>query len=315
MRVFISHSASDEPLVQALRGVIRSAFHEEVHVSYSTAKVAEGGIAAGEDWLSWIHDQVRSSAATIIVLTPTSRSRPWLMWEAGAVSGAGLARGRSNAVVPLLFGIRRDHVPSPLRSKQTKLGTVERDIADLLESIRTLGCLTFQSSDCVQDAIAAYLASIKQARIPGMHDVFVSCPMTSIEADEYEGIRQAVHSLSNEIAALGSSVYSAMQRLGTQHPDPENIAAEKDFTALKSSRHFVMIYPRPVMSSCIAEAGYALGAGIQSTYFVRKDDDLPYSLRGAIESSPIVRRVRFRDPQEIVEHLLRYPDRILGDGR
>lgn len=315
MRVFISHSASDEPLVDALRRLICSAFHEIVDVSYSSAKVAEGGIAAGQDWLSWINDQVRTSAATIIVLTPTSRSRPWLMWEAGAVSGAGLARGSSAAVVPLLFGIRSDHVPSPLRSRQIKLGTVERDIADLLESIRTVGSLTFQSSDCVQGAIAAYLATIKQTRIPGVHDVFVSCPMTSIEAHEYEGIRQAVHSLTKEIAALGSSVYSAMQRLGTQEPEPENIAAEKDFAALKSSRHFVMIYPRPVMSSCIAEAGYALGAGIKSTYFIRKDEDLPYSLRGALENSPIVERVRIRSPQDIVEHFLRFPNRVLDDRR
>ena len=97
-----------------------------------------------------------------------------------------------------------------------------------------------------------------------------------------------------------------------QSPDPEAIAAEKDFSALKSSRHFVMIYPHRVLSSCIVEAGYALGAGIPSTYFVRSDEDLPYALRGAVEVSADVRRVRFRNAHEIVDFFLRYPERILG---
>jgi hypothetical protein len=192
------------------------------------------------------------------------------------------------------------------------LGAVGRDIADLLESIRELGGLNYKPGDCVQKAVALYLATIEQARIPGMHDVFISCPMTSIEAGEYEAIQQAVYFLTDTIAERGSSAYSAMRRVGMLSPDPEAIAAETDFAALKSSRHFLMIYPRKVLSSCIAEAGYALGAGIPSTYFVRSDEDLPYALRGAIEASSNVRRVRFHDAQEIVDFFLRYPERILS---
>ena len=83
MRVFISHSSSDEPLVGALRRMISGAFNEQVDVSSSSAKVSEGGITAGQDWLGWIHNQVRTSTVTIVVLTPASKTRPWLMWEAG----------------------------------------------------------------------------------------------------------------------------------------------------------------------------------------------------------------------------------------
>src|SRR5687767_11942900 len=95
MKVFISHSTSDKPLVDALRALIRHTFVEPVEVAYSSASVSEGGISAGQDWLEWIGAQVQESRMTIVVLTPLSKARPWLMWEAGAVSGVGLVRGAS----------------------------------------------------------------------------------------------------------------------------------------------------------------------------------------------------------------------------
>jgi hypothetical protein len=249
---------------------------------------------------------------TIVVLTPRSKARPWLMWEAGAVSGAGLARGASTPVVPLLFGIRGDQVPSPLGSRQIKLGAVPADTRDLLDSMRKLGGLTYRPDHTVARELDSYLQAVVQARIPGMHDIFISCPMTNIDAEEYGKMQQAIDSLSEQIAGRGSSAYSAMRRIGKQTPDPEVIAAEKDFAALMSSRHFLMIYPRRVMSSCILEAGYALGAGIPSTYFVRSDDDLPYMLRGAVESLPDIQRVRFRDERGITAFFLRNPGQFLG---
>src|SRR5262249_51915704 len=123
MKVFVSHSTSDKPLVDALSTLIRDTFVETVEVLYSSASVSSGGISAGEDWLEWIRTQVQQSIMTIVVLTPLSKTRPWLMWEAGAVSGVGLARGASTPVVPLLFGLRGDDVPSPLRARQTKSGS------------------------------------------------------------------------------------------------------------------------------------------------------------------------------------------------
>ena len=77
------------------------------------------------------------------------------------------------------------------------------------------------------------------------------------------------------------------------------------------SRNFLLIYPRRLMSSCILEAGYALVAGIHSTYFVRSDDDLPYMLRGAVESFHNARRIRFHEQSEIVNIFLRYKKKII----
>jgi hypothetical protein len=312
MRVFVSHASSDHPLVDALGDLIGGAFVEHVDFSSSSSSVESGGIPAGSSWLTWIYSQVSQSQVAIVVLTPLSNSRAWLMWEAGAVSGMGLAQGSPTPVIPLLFGLEPDEVPSPLRDKQTKSGLTLAGIKDVLESIRRIGNLTYRSPPEVEALSTAYLDTVAECRIPGMHDLFVSCPMSSLNDKEYEQVGATIDSLVEKIKAAGHSVYCARCRVGAgQKLDPEKVAAEEDFAALKASRNFVMVYPKRVVSSCLLEAGYALVSGIRSTYFVRRDDDLPYMLKGAIESFANVERVRFKDESEIVDYFVRYPKRII----
>src|SRR5262249_11127043 len=112
----------------------------------------------------------------------------------------------------------------------------------------------------------------------------------------------------------GYSAYSAAAKIDNKENfDPEAIAAENDFAALMAARNFLMIYPTQVMSSCILEAGYAFIAGIPYIYFVGRDEDLPYMLRGAVESFRNTRRVRFREEREVIDFFVRYPNIILGD--
>ncbi len=313
MKLFISHATSDKPLVDALRTLIMSTFVEPVAVAYSSASVSEGGISAGQDWLEWIRAQVQDSAMAVVVVTPLSKTRAWLMWEAGAVSGVGLAKGTNLPVVPLLFGLRETEVPDPLVSRQVKSGTTAADLRDLLESISRAGGLSYRAPDAVAAALAGYLETVKIARIPGMYDVFISCPMTSLPEDGYARMRETIEALTDAITAKGFTAYSAVRRITHQgNVDPEAIAAENDLPALTASRNFLMIYPGKILSSCLLEAGYALVAGIPSTYFVKSDDDLPYMLRGAVESFANTRRVKFREEKEIVSFFERYPDRVIS---
>jgi hypothetical protein len=310
MKVFVSHATSDKVLVDALRELIRGSFVEPVEVAYSSASVSAGGISAGQDWLEWIRAQVQDSSMTIVVVTPLSKAQPWLMWEVGAVSGVGLARRSAIPVVPLLFGLKPDAVPSPLIAHQTKSGTDRNEVTDLLESIARIGKLAYRSDGDCAAALDGYLAKIKAARIPGMYDVFISCPMTSLVEADYARMRQTIDALVDAVEARGYSAYSAVRRTADR-VDPEAIAAEKDLPTLTASRNFVMIYPARILSSCLLEAGYALVAGIPSVYFVKSDDDLPYMLRGAVESFRNTRRVRFRDEREIVDFFERYPNLVI----
>lgn len=311
-KVFVSHSSADKLLIDALRELICDSFVEEVALIYSSASVASGGITAGQSWLEWIHMQIEQSSMAIVVLTPLSKLRPWLMWEAGAVTGLGLAQKNSTPIVPLLFGIKNEEVPSPLRERQTKSGTKEVDIRDLLESFRLVGNLTYKTKNNLDQLIDKYIQTVNAARIPGMYDLFISCPMSSIKGEKIDQMHLIVDSILAAVEENGYSAYSALRRVGNpENFDPEAIAAETDFVALKSSRNFLMIYPSKTLSSCLLEAGYALVEGIPSTYFVQNDDDLPYMLRGALESFRNTRRFRFREQSQIVDLFLKYKNQII----
>jgi len=52
-----------------------------VTVHYSTNKEMQGGINPGEDWFTWIVDRVRESTVALVLLTPASIQKPWILWE------------------------------------------------------------------------------------------------------------------------------------------------------------------------------------------------------------------------------------------
>ena len=313
MKVFISHASVDQQIANAVSTLIQNTFQETVAPVHSSASVYKGGIEAGADWLNWINEQVRESFLAVVILTPNSQKRPWIMWEAGAVSGAALATDKSILVVPLIFGIPEKEIPSPLRSRQAKLGAEERDIIDFLETIRVRGSLNYKVPISESTAISYYLREIHQNGIPGMYDVFISCPITSISNDKYKVLRESLILLKHEMNNYNLSVYCAALRVPeVEKADSEDISAEEDLAALKASRNFVLIYPEPVMSSCIMEVGYALIAGIPSVYFVTDEKKLPYMLRGAIEVFPNARKVRYTELNEIVSFFKKYPKRIVG---
>ena len=145
-----------------------------------------------------------------------------------------------------------------------------------------------------------------------MYDVFISCPMTSINGEYYNDLRKIIVSLKNAMKKHGLSIYCAALRVSDiDAPDSEDIAAEDDLAALKLSRSFVMIYPQRVMSSCILEAGYALIAGLPSYYFVANEQDLPYMLRGAPDVFRNARKKQFRELHEVVGFYRRYPKKVV----
>jgi hypothetical protein len=67
-RLFLSHSHGDHELASAVKQLIEGCFPGHIEVNASSAAPAEGGISAGRDWLNWIHEQVRQSKFTAVLL-------------------------------------------------------------------------------------------------------------------------------------------------------------------------------------------------------------------------------------------------------
>lgn len=91
----------------------------------------------GTEWLGWVHDQVRASKFTALLLTPNSVSKPWLMWEAGAVSGVSLATQQAATVIPLVYRLSMEEIPSPLASRQAARGEDGESMKRVLETLRS----------------------------------------------------------------------------------------------------------------------------------------------------------------------------------
>jgi tetratricopeptide (TPR) repeat protein len=138
--IFLSHTSADAAVAHAIRHAIEYLFGEGVvTISYSTSKDLEGGIRSGEDWFEWITTQVRRAHVTIVVLTPASVDKPWILWETGAVYGAAAAEDATQLrrVRPLTFGIDAGDVPAPLASMrlQNIRGDREEDVRFMLNEL------------------------------------------------------------------------------------------------------------------------------------------------------------------------------------
>ncbi|HJP90834.1 MAG TPA: TIR domain-containing protein [Pyrinomonadaceae bacterium] len=163
-RLFLSHSHGDHELATALKSLIESCFPGHIEVKASSSAPAEGGIPAGSDWLDWILEQVRNSKFTAVILTPNSIDKPWLMWEAGAVSGVSLGAEKISTVIPVVYRLSMEQVPSPLRSRQAARGEDSEAMKRVLQSLKATVSLPESALHQLAEVfIPPYLAKVAQA--------------------------------------------------------------------------------------------------------------------------------------------------------
>ncbi len=151
--LFISHNAADLPYAQALEGYLEDLLpdYKQIEVRYSTNP--RTGPEGGETWRDWIYRAVVEARTTLIIITPHALGKPWLLWEAGAVKGAALARGTKRPIAPkpmsdeesnsspapiivsIAFGLPNSECPDPLRGEQIIAGNDAARLDDLFNRI------------------------------------------------------------------------------------------------------------------------------------------------------------------------------------
>jgi hypothetical protein len=201
--VFVSHTEADKPIADALSEAIDRLFKGKVTVSYSTKRGGDGAVRAGENWFTWIGTQVSNSRVTVVLLTPRSVSKPWLLWETGAVYGAALMQGGESArtVRPLLYRLDADDMPSPLRASnvQSLRGDRSEDIEEFLSQLITdIDVLTADqkvaAGRSLADVVTDYLGKVDAA--------FASEELPALDQDDFRE-RPILHrALSLTITAL-----------------------------------------------------------------------------------------------------------------
>src|SRR4029078_10526218 len=102
--IFISLTQQDTPIAVALQDALRELVGDALEVHFSTSRQIGSGPDHGANWITGIVDEVRHCDFALILLTPASIQKPWIVWEAGAVHGAAatLTEATRKAPPPLL---------------------------------------------------------------------------------------------------------------------------------------------------------------------------------------------------------------------
>ena len=129
--LFISHATSDGEFANAVKAEIEKMFANGVNVFCTSSP---GSIPVGHDWLDDIESKLKSSQATIVIITPVSIERPWLWFEVGAT----WERGREGQckIYPLCAPeIDMGSLPSPLDRLQALSMGKSQDLKMLFEAL------------------------------------------------------------------------------------------------------------------------------------------------------------------------------------
>jgi TIR domain-containing protein len=114
-QLFLSHDTRDRERAAILARMISRVSLGQIAVWHSSDQSASGGLVPGHVWLDEIRNRLEASKAVVVLLTPTSLSRPWILFE----SGFGAAQKHCD-VIPVCVGVDRlGDVPFPLAMYQS----------------------------------------------------------------------------------------------------------------------------------------------------------------------------------------------------
>lgn len=83
--IFISHGSNDKDLALALKRMLDQSFTGAIDTFVSSSD-----LLPGEDWYSVIRARVQNANFVLVLLTPFSYQKSWVIFEAGAAVGRGL---------------------------------------------------------------------------------------------------------------------------------------------------------------------------------------------------------------------------------
>ncbi len=122
--VFISHISGERDVALKLQALIQSAFGNAFPVFVSSDPMSLGG---GEEWYHSILDNLAKAKIVFVLLSPESKEKPWINFE------AGFARGQKSRVIPILFRMLAfESMQFPLKGLQ---GYQLKQLPDILKEI------------------------------------------------------------------------------------------------------------------------------------------------------------------------------------
>lgn len=296
-RVFISHTKNESAVALSLKKWMDERFRGTVETF-----VSESDITAGKQWLQVVEEAMTSANLVIVLCSPVSVRKTWVIFEAGA------AWGQANVgLLPICHsGLLVSNLPSPLSSFQS-LQLENADFAARFDSSLT-EMLALDSQRSPEIAAFPHVKETLLRAREGANrfDVFVSAPMSSLKGSKYRKFRS---SLDDALSALAeksdlSRYYFAGDMFGDISDfDDKLVGTERDLRALGNSDRFLLILPEKLASSSLVEAGFALALGIPSVLFVTNRDHLPWALQEIGQLSESTKVGEYNKPSDIAHRI------------
>ena len=133
--LFISYAASDSALAHELR--------TEIEERGLTTFMAEKDIPVSAQWKQAIRDALRSSTRVLILLTPHSISRLWVLLETGA------AWALDKPLIPAFAHVDPSEFPDPLKDVQARRIETMAQRKLLVDELVPATCRTSSAHDAV----------------------------------------------------------------------------------------------------------------------------------------------------------------------
>jgi len=129
--IFISHTATDQPIADILKAEIDRVFANGVDVFASSVS---GTIKPGADWLNEVKDNLEKAKVVAVLITPVSVNRPWIWFEVGA-SWFRMLEG-SRRIYPLCSPeIDFQDLPQPLNRLQALSLGKAQDVKSFFQTL------------------------------------------------------------------------------------------------------------------------------------------------------------------------------------
>ncbi len=293
--IFLSWSgAESKKIAKKLKEELLYFFDNKIEVFFSAED-----IPSGSEWFAKIKTELQTCKVGILCITKENFDSPWINFESGAMIACNID------VIPILFGASRLSYSSPMNSINNvtfekeefckfmqnlnmQLGeivpqaNIEKKAKQLFTNFKAkiINSLKTLQGKRVFSAKYVYPQDINNINI---HTLYISTPMASIEAPEYDEQRTFLLNLENLLKDIGfKNIFSPAISIEKQENFDGSTKANLDnYRELKQVDSFVGVYPKPLPSSVLIEIGYAIALSKRIVIFCKGKEDLPFMLREA----------------------------------
>lgn len=320
--IFISYAREDQNVAESLKALFEGAYGNDWG-----AFCASVDIEGGDKWLDVLQERLSSCAAAIIICTPASIRKAWVLFEAGAAWGK-----LSTKLYPIVLSKATDKsLPPPLAHIQYR-ELIDADSAErLVLEISAQNNIGLRPGVKTKEKCQEFMARIDKLRAKQHdYDLFLSVPLkawakqvrlellgkseterkaaitseirpvlAAIEATQ--GLKNYYFAGTRKVALEGSTVDLDVRAKSTAHgfaSDPAS--AQENFEALRNAYRYMMVIPGEYWTGTLFEAGYALARRIPSVYFYKRGVTLPFMVRNASSQAYAIQYEHYSDIANLI---------------